>query len=64
MLCLVGVGRFMPCDIGANHCRLRHMEWEKCGHGLTSRPRVSALEGFKNELLLLLDILLGPLLLF
>ena len=27
---------------------------EKCGHGLTSRPRESASEGFLNELLLLL----------
>ena len=24
MLCLVVLGRFMPCDVGANHCRLRH----------------------------------------
>ena len=23
---------------GANHCRLRHIGWEKSGHGLTSRP--------------------------
>ena len=34
-----GLIRFMPCRIGANHCRLRHLGWEKCGHGLTSRPR-------------------------
>ena len=34
--------RFVPCSIGANHCRLRHIGWEKCGHGLTSRPRKSA----------------------
>ena len=47
-----GVGRFMPCDIGANPCRLRHIGWEKCSHGLTSRPRESASEGFLNELLL------------
>ena len=40
-LCLLpgGLGRFVPCSIGANHCRLRHVGWEKCGHGLTSRPR-------------------------
>ena len=49
-----GIGRFMPCGIGASHCRLRHIGWEKCGHGLTSRPRESASEGFLNELLLLL----------
>ena len=36
------IGRFMPCDIGANHCRLLHIGWEKCGHGLTSRPGESA----------------------
>ena len=39
-LCLLpgGLRRFVPCSIGANHCRLRHIGWEKCGHGLTSRP--------------------------
>ena len=41
-----GIRRFVPCDVGANHCRLRHLGWEKCGHGLTSRPRESALEVF------------------
>ena len=43
----------MLCDVGANHRRLRHTGWEKCGHGLTSRPRESASEGFLTELLLL-----------
>ena len=34
-----GLRRFVPCDIGADHCRLRHIGWwERCGHGLTSRP--------------------------
>ena len=46
-----GIGRFIPCDVGANHCRLRHIGWEKCGHGLTSRPRETASEEFLNELL-------------
>ena len=52
-LCLLagGLGRFVPCSIGANHCRLRHIGWEKCGHGLTSRPRESSSELFLNELL-------------
>ena len=50
---LCGIGRFMLCDIGANHCRLRHIGWEKCGRGLTTRPREPASEGFFNELLLL-----------
>ena len=51
-LCLLpgGLRRFVPCSIGANHCRLRHIGWEKCGHGLTSRPRESASELFLNEL--------------
>ena len=34
-----GLGRFLPCGIGANHRRLKHIGWEKCGHGLTSTPR-------------------------
>ena len=34
-----GLGRFVPCSIRANHCRLRQTGWERCGHGLTSRPR-------------------------
>ena len=40
-LCLLpgGLGRFLPGNIGANHGRLRHIGWEKCCHGLTSRPR-------------------------
>ena len=48
---LGGLGRFVPCSIGANHCRLRHIGWERCGHGLTSRPRESASEPFLDELL-------------
>ena len=36
-----GLGRFLPCRIGANHCRLRSIGWERCGHGLTSRPLVN-----------------------
>ena len=40
----------VPCDIGANHCRLRHIGWERCGHGLTSRPRESASEDFLDKL--------------
>ena len=56
-LCLLpgGLGRFVPCSIGANHCRLRHIGWEKCGHGLTSRPRESASEPFLDELLRLFN---------
>ena len=43
--------RFVPCLVGANHCRLRHIGWEKCGHGLSSRPRESASVLFLDELL-------------
>ena len=46
-----GLGRFVPCSIRANHCRLRHIGGEKSGHGLTSRPRESASVPFLNELL-------------
>ena len=45
----------MPCSIGANHCRLRHIGWEKYGHGLTSRPRESVSEPFLDELLRLFN---------
>ena len=48
-----GLGRSMPCSIGANHCRLRHMGWEKCGHVLTSRPRESSSVHVLDELLVL-----------
>ena len=41
------------CEIGANHCRLRRIRWERCGHGLTSRPGESASEDFLNRLLIL-----------
>ena len=53
LLCLLpgGLRGFVPCSIGANHCRHRHIGWEKCGHGLTSRPRESASELFLDELL-------------
>ena len=50
-LLLAGLRRFVLCSIGAHHCRLRHVGWEKCGHGLTSRPRESASELFLDELL-------------
>ena len=49
-----GLGRFLPGRIGANHCRLRHVGWEKCCHGLTCRPRESSGEGFLSDLLGLL----------
>ena len=45
------LGRFVPCSIGAIHCRLRHVGWERCSHGLTSRPRESASGVFLDQLL-------------
>ena len=54
-LCMLpgGLARFVPCSLGANHCRLRHVGWERCSHGLTSRPRESASGPFLDQLLLL-----------
>ena len=51
-LCLLhgGLGSFVACSIGANHCSFRHVGWEKCSHGLTSRPRESASLHFLDEL--------------
>ena len=42
-LCVLpgGLGRFVPCSTGAYHCTLRHVGWERCSHGRTSRPRES-----------------------
>ena len=48
-----GLGRFLPGDIGANHCRLRHIGWEKCCHGLSSRPRETSSVRFLDDLLVL-----------
>ena len=43
---------FVPVrSMGANHCSLRHLGWERCSHGLTSRPHESASEPFLIDLL-------------
>ena len=54
-LCMLphGLGWFVPCSFGPHHCRLRHFNWENCGHGLNSRPRESASGAFLDQLLLL-----------
>ena len=54
-LCLLpgGLRRFIPGSLGANHGRLRHIGWEKCCHGLTSRPRETSSVRFLDELLFL-----------
>ena len=33
-----GMGRFLPCGIGPHMSRLRHLGWNRCSHGLSSRP--------------------------
>ena len=33
-----GMGRFLPCGVGPHMSRLRHLVWNQCSHGLTSRP--------------------------
>ena len=33
-----GLGRFLPCSLGSHMSRLRHVGWNQCSHGLTSRP--------------------------
>ena len=32
------MGRFLPCGIGPHMSRLRHLGWNQCSHGLSSRP--------------------------
>ena len=36
-----GLGRFLPCGLGSHMSRLRHLGWNQCSHGLTSRPSES-----------------------
>ena len=33
-----GLGRFLSCRLGSHMSRLRHLGWNQCSHGLTSRP--------------------------
>ena len=33
-----GLGRFLPCRLGSHVSRLRHLGWNQCSHGLSSRP--------------------------
>ena len=46
-----GLGRSLPCRLRAGHCRLRSIGWERCGHGLTSRPLEASGTGFLHDLL-------------
>ena len=54
-LCVLpgGLGQFLPCAIGANHSRLRHIGWVQSVHGLTSRPCGTSNIRFLDELLFL-----------
>ena len=54
VLCLVGLAGSSLATLVQHHCQLRHIGWEKCGHGLTSRPRETASEEFLEELPVLL----------
>ena len=51
------LGGFVPCGIGPNHCRLRHTGWEKCGHGFTSRLRVTSSVHCLDKLMVFLSTL-------
>ena len=33
-----GLGRFLPCGLGSHMSSLRHLGWNQCSHGLSSRP--------------------------
>ena len=33
-----GLCRFLPCNLGSHLSRLRHVGWNQCSHGLSSRP--------------------------
>ena len=33
-----GLGRFLPCNLGSQKSRKRHLGWNQCSHGLSSRP--------------------------
>ena len=54
-----GLCRFLPCCIGAHHCRLGHVGWEKCGHDLTSRPRETSDPGVVESLLQVFGYFVG-----
>ena len=32
-----GLGRFLPCGLGSHMSRSRHLGWNQCSHGLSSR---------------------------
>ena len=36
-----GLGRLLPCSLGSHMSRSRHLGWNQCSHGLSSRPSES-----------------------
>ena len=49
-----GLGRFVPGSLGPHLCRLHHLAWLQCSHGLSCRPLESSLPGCLGPLLDLL----------
>ena len=49
-----GLGRFIPGSLGPHLCRLRHLGWMQCSHGLSCRPLESSLPGCLGPVLHLL----------
>ena len=49
-----GLGRFIPGSLGTHLCRLSHLGWLQCSHGLTCRPMESCMPGCLKPLLDLL----------
>ena len=33
-----GIGGFLPCRVGSHLSRFRHLGWNQCSHGVSSRP--------------------------
>ena len=50
-----GLNRFIPGSLGTHLCRLSHLGWLQCSHGLTSRPLESSLPDCLSPLLDLLE---------
>ena len=38
-----GIARFLPGGLGSHLSRLKHLGWDQCSHGLTTRPLESCL---------------------
>ena len=50
-----GMGSFLPCDVASHMSRSRHLGWNHCSHGLSSRP----LESCHHQCLKALCAVLG-----